>query len=428
MKYFNLQLFAASTSIKQEQSGGEEHSESHSTTRSHTEGGSHSESYGKTWLSGEVEDNTQQHRDKYNTDYQQGDKVTNAYDRLQQTLDKKPGFQSSYEDKLNSLYDSIMNREKFSYNFNADPMYQMYKDSYTQQGKRAMQDTMGQQAAMTGGYGSSYAQTVGQQTYQGYLQQLNDRLPEFRNMAYQQYQDEVNADLQKYNITSDAYNREYGQYRDSMSDWQSDRAFEQGNYQDERNFDYNQFANERNYWNDEYWKEKAAETSNFQVTDTSYWEDTTSQTDSYGSSMFNNWSNAMSMSLPAMSAGGGRGGNGGGNSGGSSAIPAVSGWYDSIEQRIKQSLAQTGAIPSNTTNNSNNNAYTSNYVSGSPANTPSSSANMGLEQSSYAINKFLTAETAVDRAIQRQSLKSQGYSDQDIDYFERLADERKRKR
>ena len=46
-----------------------------------------------------------------------------------------------------------------------------------QQGKQAMQDTMGQAAALTGGYGSTYGQAVGQQQYDAYLQNLNDEVP-----------------------------------------------------------------------------------------------------------------------------------------------------------------------------------------------------------------------------------------------------------
>ena len=260
--YLELQLFAGTT-VHQTQSGENTHTEGgshsqttgysntdtygHSQTVGHEEGGSHTESGGKTWASGKVEEQTQAQRDKYNTDYQQGQKAQDAYQRLQDTLDKKPQFQSQYENKLNELYDSIMNREKFSYDFNADSMYQMYKDKYTQSGKKAMEDAQAQNAILSGGYGSSYAQTAGQQTYQNYLQQLNDMLPTLRNQAYSEYQDEGNRMLQQYNLTSDAYNREYGQYRDDVSDWQSDRAFNQSNYQDERNFDYNQFANERNY-------------------------------------------------------------------------------------------------------------------------------------------------------------------------------------
>ena len=68
--------------------------------------------------------------------------------------------------------DAYLNRGDFQFDVNADALYQQYKDHYTQPGKTAMQDTVGKAAALTGGYGSSYAQTVGQQAYQAHLKQL----------------------------------------------------------------------------------------------------------------------------------------------------------------------------------------------------------------------------------------------------------------
>ena len=61
-----------------------------------------------------------------------------------------------------------MNRKEFSYDLNGDMLYQQMKDQYQVLGKTAMQDTMGEAAALTGGYGNTYAQSVGQQTYDEY--------------------------------------------------------------------------------------------------------------------------------------------------------------------------------------------------------------------------------------------------------------------
>ena len=55
------------------------------------------------------------------------------------------------------------------------------------EGSRAMRDTMGQAAALTGGYGSSYAQSAGQQQYALYLQKLGEAMPELYQAAYERY-------------------------------------------------------------------------------------------------------------------------------------------------------------------------------------------------------------------------------------------------
>ena len=111
-----------------------------------------------------------------------------------------PQTSASYEGQLADLYNRIQNREDFSYDVNADPLYQQYKDQYIQGGKLAMRDTMGKAAALTGGYASTYAQQVGQQAYDGYLQNLTAQIPELYQQAYSKYTQEGNDLLQQFNL------------------------------------------------------------------------------------------------------------------------------------------------------------------------------------------------------------------------------------
>lgn len=128
--------------------------------------------------------------------------------------DSQPNWQA----KLNETLDKILNREKFSYDVNGDALYQQYKDLYTNQGKQAMMDTMGQASAMTGGYGSSYAQTVGQQTYQGYLQQLNDKVPELYQLALDQYNQEGQKLYDQYGLYLNERDYEHQLEREAVED------------------------------------------------------------------------------------------------------------------------------------------------------------------------------------------------------------------
>lgn len=120
--------------------------------------------------------------------------------------------------KLTDTMNAIENRKKFEYDLNGDMLYNQYKDQYTTQGKMAMMDTMGQAAALTGGYGNSYAQTVGQQTYQGYLQQLNDKVPELYQLALDQYNREGDEMYNRLSAYGNLYSTEYGEYRDTVTD------------------------------------------------------------------------------------------------------------------------------------------------------------------------------------------------------------------
>lgn len=145
-----------------------------------------------------------------------------AMSALNTAKQQMPIYQNSYEADLQNLYNQITGRDKFSYNVNEDALYQQYKDSYVNQGRLAMKDTMGQAAALTGGYGSSYGQSVGQQQYNAYLQNLNDVVPELYGMAYQRYQDQGDALKDQYAMMGQLADDEYGKYQDAMNQyWQN---------------------------------------------------------------------------------------------------------------------------------------------------------------------------------------------------------------
>ena len=111
-----------------------------------------------------------------------------------------------------TILNDYLNRKDFSYNFNEDALYQQYKDKYIQQGKMAMADTIGQASAMTGGYGNSYAATVGNQAYQASLQNLNDIIPELYQMAYDRYNQEGQDMLNQLAVLDKDYARSYGEW------------------------------------------------------------------------------------------------------------------------------------------------------------------------------------------------------------------------
>ena len=104
--------------------------------------------------------------------------------------------------EVEALYQAIMGRQPFSYRAADDPLYRSYADRYVQNGRLAMRDTMGSAAALTGGYGSSYAQAVGQQQFDEYLRQLGEALPELYGMAYQRYADEGEALRGQYELAN----------------------------------------------------------------------------------------------------------------------------------------------------------------------------------------------------------------------------------
>lgn len=181
-------------------------------------------------------------------DYVESGAVASAKSALDSHLTAKPGeYNSTWQDKLGTLYNDIANRKDFSYDFNGDALYQQYKDKYTQQAKMAMQDTMGQAAAMTGGYGNSYAATVGNQAYQATMQNLNDVIPELYQLALDRYNQEGQDLYNQYGLVSDMESRDYRDHRDTVSDWYTNRDYLTGRYDSERTYDYGKYVADRDF-------------------------------------------------------------------------------------------------------------------------------------------------------------------------------------
>ena len=166
--------------------------------------------------------------------------VTEADKYLAEQLGKIQSGKTSYSDQVRDMIDKIMNREKFSYDVDTDPLFQQALASAMNSGKQAMQDTIGQASALTGGYGSTYATTAGNQAYNAFIEDAYDNLPQYYQMDMEAYQmegeemyrqysmlsteddKEYNRNVTAFDATSQyrnqIYNEAYTQYRDGIND------------------------------------------------------------------------------------------------------------------------------------------------------------------------------------------------------------------
>lgn len=142
-----------------------------------------------------------------------------AMQALEQAQGNKPTLEGKYDEQLADIYNQIMNREDFSYDINEDALYEQYKNQYITQGKLAMQDAMGQAAAMTGGYGNSYADMVGNQTFQAYMQQLNAVMPELYGQAYERYLQEEQRLYDQYAMLAEMSDDEFSRYQAQLDEY-----------------------------------------------------------------------------------------------------------------------------------------------------------------------------------------------------------------
>lgn len=146
------------------------------------------------------------------------------------TAAKPEDYRSGFAQQLEALYQEISGREAFSYDPAADMAFQSYAAQYARQGRAAMRDTMGQAAHLTGGYGSSYAQSAAQQSYQQYLEKLGDVLPQLQSAAYDRYQDAGETLLQRYKLLQGQEQTEYDRWQEGLEAWQEEVAQAQSRY------------------------------------------------------------------------------------------------------------------------------------------------------------------------------------------------------
>lgn len=183
-------------------------------------------------------------------------------DKYKNLVVNPEAFNSKWGDYVDK-YGQLLDKE---YDPNSDASYQAYKNQYLRGGQKAMQDTLAQAAALTGGYGSSYGQSVAQQTYNDYTAALADKIPELAQAAQEMYMNKLGAYSNLYNQDWNMYNdnRNYnstvlGQLMDMDNTYYN--RFEDGRnnlynmlnaYQGLSDRDYNRFQNEYSMWSKTY--------------------------------------------------------------------------------------------------------------------------------------------------------------------------------
>lgn len=139
-----------------------------------------------------------------------------------QTVQKTTTYQNPYQKELDRMVNDYT-KSSFSYNQDTDPAAQAYRENYIRNGQLAMQDTMAQAAARTGGLASSYATQAGQQTYNSYMSDLNAQLAGLRQQAYENYLSDQALQQNRINTVASlgqqAENSYYNRVNDAMNRW-----------------------------------------------------------------------------------------------------------------------------------------------------------------------------------------------------------------
>lgn len=115
--------------------------------------------------------------------------------------------------------------------FKQGTAYNNLKKSYEQQGQTAMKDTLGQVASRTGGMASSYATSAASQSYNNYMQTMEDA-------ARSMFNDEYSKKMDAYNMAQQEYGNAYGEYRDKVGDSWNRYNAENSAYVSDRDHNY----------------------------------------------------------------------------------------------------------------------------------------------------------------------------------------------
>ena len=181
--------------------------------------------------------------------YQKSDSLISAEKNLAEWAQKKPAdYNSKYSEEIERVLDSILNREQFSYNLNADPLYNQYKEQYVNNGKKAMLDTIANATALTGGYANSYAVSAGNQAYNNHLNNLNEIALDLYDRAYSVYQDEGKINLEKLGVLNDLDKSDYSKYNDALNNYYKNGEYLLKKLSDMSESEYERFLDEMKFY------------------------------------------------------------------------------------------------------------------------------------------------------------------------------------
>ena len=114
------------------------------------------------------------------------------------------GSRSTMENLAKDIYDSSYSK------FTEGEDYASLVKRYSAQGRQAMDDTVGQMAARTGGLASSWAASAGQQAYGGWMEKLEDA-------ARSLYDSEFAKKMNKLGVAQGLYDRDYSEFQDNRN-------------------------------------------------------------------------------------------------------------------------------------------------------------------------------------------------------------------
>jgi len=241
----------------------------------------------------------------------------NAYMQARERLNNYTPYSNPNAAAMQQALSTLVDRPAFKFSTDGDALYERYKNDYQAMGRRAMEDTVGQVSALTGGYGNSYGATAGAQAYNDYISRMDEVVPELYRLALDKYNAEGDRLRQNYDLLAADDDRGYARWA-ADRDIAADLADRLGSdYRDERSFDYGLWGDRRNAYQTAYEVARDAYGDAYDAEDQLYGRNRDEEQTAYerareaDQTAYDRYMDQVNLSLKASGGGGGSGGSGG---------------------------------------------------------------------------------------------------------------------
>lgn len=144
--------------------------------------------------------------------------------------------------KLDEAINKYLNSRGFNYNTADDPDYQAYVREYKENAKQGRELSRATAKTLANGYNPTYADTVSDEVYNSYMENVTDAIPQFKNLAALENSGRENQLANAVNIYSTQAQKDYGRYRDTVGDKKNFLNYLYDRYATDRQSDVQQNA------------------------------------------------------------------------------------------------------------------------------------------------------------------------------------------
>lgn len=144
--------------------------------------------------------------------------------------------------KLDEAINKYLNSRGFNYNTADDPDYQAYVREYNENAKQSRELSKATAKTLANGYNPTYADTVSDEVYNSYMENVTDAVPQFKNLAALENSGRENQLANAVNIYSTQAQKDYSRYRDTVGDKKNFLNYLYDRYATDRQSDVQQNA------------------------------------------------------------------------------------------------------------------------------------------------------------------------------------------